>query len=306
MSLANLGYLGHMWELYAMWTWMAAFVAASEQVRRGGDPVSSGVPALVTFAVIGSGAVGCWLGGRYADRWGRTLVTSVAMAISGSCALSVGALFARSLVRARSPAAGVGRRGRRGFRAVLRRGERARPPGLGGHRAHTPDEPRVPAHLFHDLSLAVVRRSRRVAVEHEPAGARPCGRGVRDAGAAAAAGGATARWRPGLGDREDPYFAVEVVDDTSRPGGDDPARTVDSHVQSGLLERRLVHSPHRPGSSLPAVGDHAQRAGDGGRHHAAIRRALPAHRSVRAGLGPLVPGPRRDPHTLTQPRGAPT
>src|SRR5207244_4250187 len=84
------------------------------------------------------------------------------------------------------------------------------------------------------------------------------------------AGGATARWRPGLGDREDPYFAVEVVDDTSRPGGDDPARTVDSHVQSGLLERRLVHSPHRPGSSVPAVGDHAQRAGDGGRHHAAI------------------------------------
>ncbi|OLB12468.1 MAG: MFS transporter [Gemmatimonadetes bacterium 13_2_20CM_70_9] len=98
MSLANLGYLGHMWELYAMWTWMAAFVAASEQVRSGGDPVASGVPALVTFAVIGSGAVGCWLGGRYADRWGRTLVTSVAMAISGSCALSVGALFARSLV----------------------------------------------------------------------------------------------------------------------------------------------------------------------------------------------------------------
>jgi len=97
MSLANLGYLGHMWELYAMWTWMAAFVAESERAHVGGDPEAGGVPALVTFAVIGSGALGCWLGGRYADRWGRTLVTSFAMALSGSCALAVGALFGRSL-----------------------------------------------------------------------------------------------------------------------------------------------------------------------------------------------------------------
>jgi len=97
VSLANLGYLGHMWELYAMWTWMAAFVAASELARSGGDPGTARTPALVTFAVVGSGALGCWLGGKYADRWGRTLVTSVAMALSGACALSVGALFGRSL-----------------------------------------------------------------------------------------------------------------------------------------------------------------------------------------------------------------
>ena len=97
VSLANLGYLGHMWELYAMWTWMAAFVAASESVRRGGDSTASGVPALITFAVVGSGALGCWLGGKYGDRCGRTLVTSVAMALSGACALSVGTLFGRSL-----------------------------------------------------------------------------------------------------------------------------------------------------------------------------------------------------------------
>src|SRR5256886_4326767 len=88
VSLANLGYLGHMWELYAMWTWLATFVAASEHARTGGDATASGVPALVTFAVVGSGALGCWLGGWYADRWGRTLVTSVAMAISGSGALA--------------------------------------------------------------------------------------------------------------------------------------------------------------------------------------------------------------------------
>jgi MFS family permease len=53
--------------------------------------------ALVTFAVIGIGAIGSWLGGKYADRWGRTLVTSVAMVLSGTCALGVGLLFGSPL-----------------------------------------------------------------------------------------------------------------------------------------------------------------------------------------------------------------
>jgi MFS family permease len=97
VSLANLGYLGHMWELYAMWTWLAAFVAASEQTRTGGGLAADGVPALVTFAVVGSGALGCWLGGKYSDRWGRTLITSVAMALSGACALASGSVFGRPL-----------------------------------------------------------------------------------------------------------------------------------------------------------------------------------------------------------------
>jgi MFS family permease len=97
VSLANLGYLGHMWELYAMWTWLAAFVAASEQARTGRDATASGVPALVTFAVVGSGALGCWLGGVYGDRWGRTTITSLAMTLSGASALAVGTLFGRAL-----------------------------------------------------------------------------------------------------------------------------------------------------------------------------------------------------------------
>ena len=95
--LANLGYLGHMWELYAMWTWIAVFIAASERARRGVDADVGGSAALVTFAVVGSGAVGCWVGGKYADRVGRTLVTSIAMLISGVCAVVVGALFGAPL-----------------------------------------------------------------------------------------------------------------------------------------------------------------------------------------------------------------
>ena len=95
--LANLGYLGHMWELYAMWTWMAAFVAASETARLGGGVDVRAIAALVTFGVVGSGAVGCWLGGKYADRFGRTRVTSATMAVSGSCCLVVGLLFGKPL-----------------------------------------------------------------------------------------------------------------------------------------------------------------------------------------------------------------
>ena len=98
VALANLGYLGHMWEVYAMWTWMAVFITASEHARRGADADVTGLAALVTFAVVGSGAFGCWLGGKYADRWGRTLVTSTAMVVSGMCAVAVGLLFGAPLV----------------------------------------------------------------------------------------------------------------------------------------------------------------------------------------------------------------
>lgn len=81
-----------------MWTWMAVFVTASEQARRGPEANVTALAALVTFAVVGCGAIGCWLGGRYADRWGRTLVTSAAMVVSGSCAIAVGVLFGGPLI----------------------------------------------------------------------------------------------------------------------------------------------------------------------------------------------------------------
>ena len=91
VRLANLGYFGHMWELYAMWSWFGVFFAESLRVAGVADARSA---ALGTFAVVGAGAVGCYAGGILGDRWGRTRTTALAMAISGSCAALVGLTFA--------------------------------------------------------------------------------------------------------------------------------------------------------------------------------------------------------------------
>jgi MFS family permease len=94
VRLANYGYLGHMWELYAMWTWAPVMIRASLATQDGRSMLAE----AASFLVIGAGAVGCVLGGLAADRIGRTVVTSSAMAISGGCCLTVGMLFEASPV----------------------------------------------------------------------------------------------------------------------------------------------------------------------------------------------------------------
>lgn len=96
IRLANLGYLGHMWEIYAMWTWVAAFITASEAARNPA-PHTPSLASLITFLVVGIGAPACWLSGILADRWGRVRTTSLAMLVSGLCSLSVGFVFGASL-----------------------------------------------------------------------------------------------------------------------------------------------------------------------------------------------------------------
>ena len=90
VRLANLGYLGHMWELFAMWTWVPLFFVATFAAVGVDDP---GVASLAAFAAVGAGVVGCVVAGAVADRFGRSVTTIVAMATSGTCAILVGLAF---------------------------------------------------------------------------------------------------------------------------------------------------------------------------------------------------------------------
>ncbi|HSF85888.1 MAG TPA: MFS transporter [Acidimicrobiia bacterium] len=89
VRLSTLGYLGHMWELYAMWTWTASFLAASAAAAGVGD----GFVPTATFVIIASGGAGAWVAGVLADRYGRTLVAGGAMVVSGTVALSSPLVF---------------------------------------------------------------------------------------------------------------------------------------------------------------------------------------------------------------------
>ncbi|MEW6630654.1 MAG: MFS transporter [Pseudomonadota bacterium] len=90
LLLANLGYLGHMWELYAMWAWLLAYTRAAFEAQAVGTAATA---SLSTFFVVGSGILGCLLGGYLSDRIGRTATTAGMMIVSGGCALLMGFLF---------------------------------------------------------------------------------------------------------------------------------------------------------------------------------------------------------------------
>jgi MFS family permease len=91
-TLAIGGYLGHMWELYGMWTWMPAFVAASCKNLE----ISELAVDAISFGTIAAGGLGCVWGGWEADRLGRARLVNICMAWSGACALLIGLLFGSS------------------------------------------------------------------------------------------------------------------------------------------------------------------------------------------------------------------
>jgi MFS family permease len=90
VMLATGGYLGHMWELYAMWSSIGAFWSYVIETRGG----TISLAPLLAFTTVAAGTVGCVIAGIAADRVGRAIVTIVAMAISGVCATTIGLLLA--------------------------------------------------------------------------------------------------------------------------------------------------------------------------------------------------------------------
>ena len=94
VALATAGYLGHMWELYAMWSSIGAFWAFVMAPRA----LAPALAPVFAFMTIASGAIGCVVAGVAADRVGRPIVTIVAMAISATCALAIGFLTTAPLV----------------------------------------------------------------------------------------------------------------------------------------------------------------------------------------------------------------
>ncbi len=99
MRLANFGYLGHMWELFSMVTWISLFLLASFEAAESGS--IWGMPAataasLMAFFVIAASGPSSLLAGWFADRVGRTRVTMIALSVSGSCAVLIGFFFGLS------------------------------------------------------------------------------------------------------------------------------------------------------------------------------------------------------------------
>jgi len=90
LRLMNLGYVSHMWELYAMWAWIGPFLIHVLEEQGRSTDAATDLGGQLTFAIIGIGALACAVAGFVGDRFGRTLTTSLLLVVSAVCSFTFG------------------------------------------------------------------------------------------------------------------------------------------------------------------------------------------------------------------------
>ncbi|MEM8842022.1 MAG: MFS transporter, partial [Pseudomonadota bacterium] len=91
LRLAILGYLGHMWELYAFWAWVGIIASSSYAMAGMAEP--GALAKLTAFLAIALGGLACVPAGRWGDRFGCDRIALVCLVGSGGSALAAAFFF---------------------------------------------------------------------------------------------------------------------------------------------------------------------------------------------------------------------
>ena len=176
--LATLGYLGHMWELYAMWTWIAVLATASFSASGMASAAAAG--SLAAFLAIGSGTAGLCarrlVRGPSRPRARRDLGDVDERGVRGTDRVRL-----RRTAGDCVPAGdGLGIRGGRRLGAIFRARQRILACRSHRHCVDTANLFGVPADDGHDRVAAASRGDRQLAIRVAPARARTAARDRRD------------------------------------------------------------------------------------------------------------------------------
>jgi MFS family permease len=91
-SQAAMGYFGHMWELYAFWTFTPTILATYNKLNLD---INLSIP-LYSFVIIGSGCLACILGGYLSSYFGLKKTATCFLILSGLCCLISPFIFSSS------------------------------------------------------------------------------------------------------------------------------------------------------------------------------------------------------------------